>query len=79
MRDNDKQLIAERKDNGEIPEFIHTSRVENEVDSVIQIIQKLSKKYDYKDFAILVRANNHGEPFVRALTQSGIPCQFFGS
>jgi DNA helicase-2/ATP-dependent DNA helicase PcrA len=34
--------------------------------------------YSYKDFAILVRANNHADPFVRALQRAGIPFQFLG-
>ena len=35
-------------------------------------------QYDWRDFAILVRANNHAEPFVRALMRHGIPYQFLG-
>jgi DNA helicase II / ATP-dependent DNA helicase PcrA len=35
-------------------------------------------KYSWKDFAILVRANNHAEPFIRALVREGIPYQFLG-
>ncbi|MEK7118989.1 MAG: ATP-dependent helicase, partial [Patescibacteria group bacterium] len=34
--------------------------------------------YEWKDFAILVRANNHAEPFVRALARAGISYQFLG-
>ncbi|MCJ7826169.1 UvrD-helicase domain-containing protein, partial [Patescibacteria group bacterium] len=34
--------------------------------------------YQWKDFAILVRANVHAEPFVRALSRHGIPYQFLG-
>jgi DNA helicase-2/ATP-dependent DNA helicase PcrA len=33
---------------------------------------------DYKDIAILVRANNHSEPIMRALGRHGIPFQFLG-
>ncbi|MBU0569694.1 ATP-dependent helicase, partial [Patescibacteria group bacterium] len=33
---------------------------------------------DYKDIAILVRANNHAEPFIRAFQRHGIPHQFLG-
>ena len=35
-------------------------------------------EYEWKDFAILVRANNHAEPFTRALSRAGIPFQFLG-
>lgn len=34
--------------------------------------------YQWKDVAILVRANAHAEPFVRALSRRGIPYQFLG-
>ena len=35
-------------------------------------------RYDWKDIAILVRANNHSEPFKRALSRHGISYQFLG-
>ncbi|MDP1721990.1 MAG: ATP-dependent DNA helicase [Candidatus Gottesmanbacteria bacterium] len=35
-------------------------------------------EYEWKDFAILVRANSHAEPFARALGRAGIPFQFLG-
>ena len=41
-------------------------------------IKKLSEKYDYKDFAILVRANSHADPFIRQCARKGIPYQFLG-
>jgi len=76
----DKRLFSQVKKDGEIIKFIHVDRVENEADQVAQIIEKLikDKKYDYKDFAILVRANNHSEPFGRAFLRKGIPYQFLG-
>jgi DNA helicase-2/ATP-dependent DNA helicase PcrA len=76
----DKRLVSQRKLRGEDIQFIHTDRVENEADLVAKEIVKLTKggKYDYKDFAILVRANNHAEPFMRALSRSGLPYQFLG-
>src|SRR5260221_13089535 len=74
----DKKLKSERKIKGQEVEFIHTDRVENEADEVAKKIKELSKKYDYKDFAILVRANNHAEPFSQALLRHGIPYQFLG-
>jgi DNA helicase-2/ATP-dependent DNA helicase PcrA len=36
------------------------------------------KMYSYGDIAILVRANNHSEPIMRALSRHGIPYQFLG-
>lgn len=80
-----KKLIAEVDDptsrkasRGEEIIFLHTDRVENEAESVVSEIKKLSKNYDFRDFAILVRANNHAEAFVRALSRQGIPHQFLG-
>ena len=51
---------------------------EDESDHVTKQILKLSKSHKYSDFAILVRANNHSEPFVRSLVRAGIPYQFLG-
>jgi DNA helicase-2/ATP-dependent DNA helicase PcrA len=75
----DKKLISQRKDAmGELG-FIHADRVENEAEAVTRKIKELvDDGYDYKDFAILVRANNHAEPFTRALSRKGMPFQFLG-
>ncbi|PIQ70095.1 hypothetical protein COV89_02335 [Candidatus Shapirobacteria bacterium CG11_big_fil_rev_8_21_14_0_20_40_12] len=59
-------------------EFLISSRVENEAETVVLKVKELSEKYAYKDFAILVRANNHAEPFVKELIRKGIPYQFLG-
>ncbi len=68
------------KGRGAQPEFIYTDRVENEADAVTEKIIELvkSEKREFKDFAVLVRANNHADPFVKAFTRSGIPHQFLG-
>ena len=44
-------------------------------------IENLTKKgkLSYKDIAILVRANAHADPFLRALNMKGIPHKFVGS
>lgn len=76
----DKKLVSQRKQTkGEI-EFIHVDRVENEADRVAKKVRELTSKkdFDFKDVAILVRANNHSEPFIRALSRHGIPHQFLG-
>ncbi len=84
-----KKLIAEREIKGDPIEFIFTDRVENEAEEVIEKIKELIKKkgynykrkfasYAYKDFSILVRANNHAEPFIRAFERHKIPYQFLG-
>lgn len=44
--------------------------------SIIHLISKSG--YEYKDMAILVRANNHAESFIREFERKGIPHQFLG-
>lgn len=81
-----KQLIAVRKESVGSVNFIYADRVENEADEVVKEIKKIKKLknkdgeelYSYKDFAILLRANNYAEPFVRAFLRHGIPFQFLG-
>lgn len=75
-----KKLEAERNIAGEKVEFIFTDRVENEAEEVVNKIKNLKSqlKTDWKDFAILIRANNHADPFTRALQRTGIPYQFLG-
>lgn len=73
-----KKLKSAREIKGDKIKFIFTDRAENEAEKVIEEIKGLTKKYDYKDFAILVRANNHAEPFIRALERHKIPYQFLG-
>lgn len=76
----DKKLKSQRGGvKGDI-QFIHADRAENEAETVARKIDELVEDgdYDYGDFAILVRANNHAEPFVRSLGRAGIPHQFLG-
>ena len=66
---------------GKNVEFIYTSRGEDEAEIVAETIKNLkleNKNLLWKDFAILVRANNHADSFVRALSYHGIPYQFLG-
>ncbi|MFH1841134.1 MAG: ATP-dependent DNA helicase [Candidatus Shapirobacteria bacterium] len=69
-----KKLTAVKKREEIKPELIWTQNAEDEAEKVVEEIKNL----DYKDVAILVRANNHAEPFIRALTRAGIPHQFLG-
>ncbi len=76
-----KKLISERKTDANLHiNWIRADRVENEADQVVKEIKKLvdNEKYHWKDFAILVRANNHAEPFVRTFQRMGFPYQFLG-
>ncbi len=76
-----KKLIGMRGVKGDDVELLFGSRVENEADLVVQKIHELvkkKKKVQYKDIAILVRANDHSQPFVKALERAQIPYQFLG-
>jgi DNA helicase-2/ATP-dependent DNA helicase PcrA len=75
-----KNLKGSRKIEGEPVKLILTERVEEEAETVAGEIKKLTKKekYQFKEIAILVRANNHAEPFTHALARQGIPYQFLG-
>lgn len=77
----DKKLVAVKKVQGEKVEFLYADRVENEAELVANKIRQLKTenlKLKNNDFAILVRANNHADPFLRALNRHGIPVQFLG-
>lgn len=76
----DKHLTAERKAEGTPVELFWADKVENEADAVVEKIKELIKKrkYLYKDFAILIRANDHAQPFLRSLERNRIPYQFLG-
>lgn len=52
----------------------------NEAEAVSTVIEYLTSanKYQHRDIAILVRANNHAESFIRAFERLGIPHQFLG-
>jgi len=77
----DKDLISmTNPKGGESIKFFHKDRVENEAEAVAREVQKLvlDKKYNYQDIAILVRANNHSEAFIRAFQRHSVPYQFLG-
>jgi len=75
-----KKLTSMRRLDGKPVEFLYAERVENEASLVAKKIEHLvsTGTYQYNDIAVLVRANNHSEPFVRALSRGGIPYQFLG-
>ena len=79
-----KKLVSIRKEKGRQIEFIHTGSVEDEAEAIVKKILSLTHPsfspapLSYKDIAILVRANSHADPFIRALSRSAIPHQFLG-
>ncbi len=62
--------------------YLSAKNLDEEVQLVIQQIEALKKQdstASWDDFAILVRANSHAEPFLRGLQHVGIPYEFFAT
>lgn len=76
----DKKLVAFNRVKGEKISFIRAKKSEDETEKVAREILRLVKDegYSYGDIAILVRANNHADSFVRALLRHSLPYQFLG-
>jgi len=76
-----KKLKSQKKEYGPIPQVLYGATLSEETDLVAQEIDRLKKDkgYQYKDFAILVRANNDAIPFIHALNLLAIPSKFSGS
>ncbi|HHM24160.1 MAG TPA: hypothetical protein ENJ23_03885, partial [Bacteroidetes bacterium] len=75
-----KRLQA-RQDGPPVLKHLHLDTLMSEADMVAETIQKRreAEGYDYRDFAILVRANSDADPFLRALNVKGIPYRFSGN
>jgi DNA helicase II / ATP-dependent DNA helicase PcrA len=75
-----KRLVGARGA-GEAPVHLAFDRVTDEADAVAARIESAvqSGERGYRDFAILVRANNDADPFGRALNLRGLPWIFSGS
>ncbi|MFA6018286.1 MAG: ATP-dependent DNA helicase [Patescibacteria group bacterium] len=72
-----KQLQSNTEYLGEVC-HIHAATLEDEVENTIEIITKLHNENEvaWSDFAILVRGNDHADPFLEALEYAGIPFRF---
>lgn len=72
-----KKLASHSEASGEI-KVLHAQTAYHEADMVADKITEhmLSGAFDYNDFAILVRANDHAEPFISELNKRGIPYIF---
>lgn len=76
-----KKLISARNIAGIETKLIYKKRAEDEAYAVVEKIKEIydnGKKYEYKDFAILVRANDHADAFTQCLQRERIPFQFLG-
>ncbi len=76
-----KRLVAERGTGGVI-ERLHGKTVGDEARLVIEKIRELKDadaETSWNDFAVLVRANDHAEPFLHAMKARGIPHEFMGA
>jgi len=78
--DIDKRLLAQQTRGGP-PRHIHFDTVTSQSDWVARSIaeKKATGEREYRDFAILVRANADADPFLRSLNLQGIPFRFSGS
>lgn len=74
----DKRLISHTNTSEKEIGLIHEKKSEDEADTIAGTIKKLENVYDYKDIAILVRANNHAQAITTALQRHRIPYQFLG-
>ena len=73
-----KNLLASKKGKG-IIKHLHFRTLEGEVQGTINKIIKIlkrNKEAKFNDFAILVRANDAANAFLRACERAGIPYQF---
>ncbi|QQG44676.1 MAG: UvrD-helicase domain-containing protein [Candidatus Roizmanbacteria bacterium] len=75
-----KRLTAQRGQNKTTVQFYGADNINRESEFVSREIIKLKQKknYKYSNFALLVRANNHADPFVAEFIRQGIPYKFFG-
>ncbi len=76
-----KNLVSKVASNDSTPQFEIHPFVSSEAEQVVKRILEIKKENSvltYNDFAILTRANNHSEPFIRALLKKGIPFQLPG-
>ncbi|MBI2041541.1 MAG: UvrD-helicase domain-containing protein, partial [Candidatus Nealsonbacteria bacterium] len=76
-----KKLEANNAGPGFI-EHIHAKSLDEEVSEVVKKISEILKKdkeANFGDIAILVRANDAANPFIKALDRAGLPYQFLAS
>ncbi len=72
-----KKLSSNTEHSGFV-HHLHAATLDDEVDTVIETLGKLHDENGaaWSDFAILVRGNDHADPFLDALERAGIPFRF---
>jgi DNA helicase-2/ATP-dependent DNA helicase PcrA len=75
-----KRLVGREEGEREV-RHLHFDTLSAEADAVADMIQKKVEagEYRYRDFAILVRANNDADPYLRAMNMKEIPHRFTGN
>lgn len=75
-----KKLVSSSKSKKVyIENFVSASDVQEAEyvsNNIVELVKKY--KYNYSDFAVLVRANNHSDIFLKEFERRGIPHQFLG-
>lgn len=80
----DKRLVSKalKQNNDTAVVHLHEATLDDEVQSVVREIfrlKQIDETVTWDDFAILVRANNHAEPFLSELQRQAIPYEFLSS
>lgn len=72
-----KKLNSNLSEKGEV-KVLHAPNLYKEAEETVDKILELSQKENigFNDFAILVRANDHAEPFISELSRRGLPFMF---
>lgn len=76
-----KRLLSSKKEKGAI-EHLHFKTLDQELEGVIRKIIEIKNKntdLSFSDFAVLSRANDSANAFLRACERAGVPCQFLAS
>lgn len=71
--ENEAEAVAR-----EIRELVNPVNQINQQKTAVEQKTQPTNQLQYSDIVVLVRANNHAEPFIRAFQRNAIPYQFLG-